>query len=160
MRTGKVLAIAAMAACAGVHASDGTYLHYYVGAQAGEMSSLKSLSVGYQDHVLFLATRLEGGGVFDRRRGGSSSAFGHASVGVEPEYGPIYMHFFQGVGLMTSSDAFNSGYLQFFEDFGIGFRDREKGVSVGLSYKHISNAGLSEPNKGRDLIGLQVMIPW
>lgn len=143
--------------------SEGTYFKYMVNANSsiGDFSAMKGLGVGYQSSAWFLATRLEAGAYTDQsKRGGvRSSGFGFAGIGVQPEYGPLYVNFFQYVGLIGSPDTVLGGLFQFSEEVGIGIKDERNGTSVGLFYKHISNAGISLPNIGRDFAGVQVMIP-
>jgi hypothetical protein len=144
--------------------SEGTYFKYMVNANSsvGDFSVMKGLALGYQSSALFLATRLEAGAYADQsnRKGARSSGFGFAGIGVQPEYGPLYVNFFQYVGLIGSPDTVLGGLFQFSEEAGIGIKDERNGTSVGLFYKHISNAGISSPNFGRDFVGIQAMIPW
>lgn len=143
-------------------AGEGSFVKYMVSA-TGNFQDQKGLSLGKQDEYYFIDTKLEAGYIFDNHRqpsGTKDTAFGSASVGLEPMAGPIYLHFFQGVGLISTPDSLLGGRFQFFEDVGIGFRDQEKDIAVGFHYKHISSAGIYKPNKGRDMFGFQLMIPF
>jgi hypothetical protein len=139
--------------------AEGTQFKYFVNAN-GNAHETKGLSLAYQSEFMFFRTKLDGGMWWDSREGGKPSAFGFAGLGVEPQYGPIYVNFFQSVGLISHTDQYLGGHFQFMEEIGLGFRDLKEGTSVGLFYRHISNAGLTQINKGRDYIGIQVMIPW
>lgn len=144
------------------YAGEGTFVKYMVSA-TGDYQDQKGLAIGKQSEWYFLDTKLEGGYIFDNHRqptGTKDTAFGLASIGLEPTAGPLYIHFFQGAGLISTPDSLLGGRFQFFEDVGVGLRDQEKDISVGLHYKHISSAGLYKPNKGRDMIGFQLMVPF
>lgn len=62
---------------------------------------------------------------------------------VENYFGPCYLH--------AWSDRL-SGHLQFATHIGMGWRDPETRAELGLNWKHLSNAGISRPNIGRDLL--------
>lgn len=143
-------------------ATDGTFVKYSVSA-VGSPSSQKGISIGTQsDLFTILESKKEVGFWIDQthRPGAKSSAFAQYSIGVEPTSGSFYINFFQGVGAISSKDSVLGGNFQFFEDVGVGIRDQNKGVAVGLHYKHISSAGIFKPNKGRDFLGLQIMLPF
>lgn len=142
-------------------AAEGTFLKYSVSARNG-ISSQKGLSWGYQDEILFLDKKWEVGFWSDQSGypGAKSSAFGSYSLGVEPTYGGLYVSFFQGIALITHPDTVLGGPIQFVEDIGLGIRDKKRGTSFGLQYKHVSSAGIFKPNRGRDTFGIQVRIPW
>lgn len=140
-------------------AGEGTLFKYFVSAAEDRIAN-KGLSVGYQSEHGWLQTKLEGGFWADTRPGTRSSAFGFAGIGVEPQSGPIYLNFFQSIGGITHTDNQLGGNFQFMEEFGIGFRDPVNLTAIGFFYRHISNAGLVQPNRGRDYLGIQIMIPW
>lgn len=144
--------------------SEGTYLKYMVNSdnKAGPSLAVLGLSAGYQSDFAFLESRMEFGGYRDQshRMGVRSSAFGFFGLGIEPEHGPLYLNFFQYVGLITNPDSILGGPFQFCEEAGIGFRDQKKKTSIGLFYRHMSSANIYLPNYGRDFFGLQMMIPW
>lgn len=58
-----------------------------------------------------------------------------------------------GIMIVGYPDAALASAFEFTEEIAIGFKD----VSIG--YKHISNAGLKEPNHGRDYIFLNLALP-
>lgn len=90
----------------------------------------------------------------------SSSGFLGYSVGLRVKAQYIYVESLWGIcGISHPDNTFLSGNFQFMQDLGIGFID-ELGRSIGISYKHISNAGIQIPNKGRDALQIQVGIPF
>lgn len=66
---------------------------------------------------------------------------------VENYFGPCYFHEARGR---------ISGHLQFATNIGAGWRDPSTGSEIGLNWKHFSNAGLSKPNIGADLLMLSL----
>jgi len=143
------------------NAAEGTFFKYMVSA-TGKPSTQKGLALGYQSEFSILETKLEGGFWTDQsgRPGAKGSAYGSASIGIEPTAGALYVNFFQGIAGITGKDTVLGGPVQFVEDLGIGIRDQKTKTSIGLHYKHMSSAGIFKPNLGRDFIGIQVMLPW
>lgn len=142
--------------------SEGTFVKYSVNAHIDKVAQEKGLSLGYQDELLFLEKKWELGFWSDQSHdpGAKSGGFGSYSIGVEPMWESFYVNFFQGIGIITSPDSVLGGPFQFFEDLGFGIRDKRTSVSLGFQYKHISSAGIYNPNYGRDTMGIQIMIPW
>jgi hypothetical protein len=145
----------------GAFAEEGYFLKYIVSAK-GNPSSQKGVALGHQDDFSIFQTRYEGGFWIDNteKQGAKSSAYISGLLGVEPSAGSVYVNLFQGIAAISCPDEVLGGPLQFVEEVGIGIRDQEKKVAVGLFYKHFSSAGIFMPNLGRDFIGVQVMIPW
>lgn len=148
--------------CNVCYAGEGTFLKYNVNAHPIHLTDVKGLALGYQHEISLFETKLEGGFWNDSsgRSGAKGSGFGQVAIGVEPEAGSFYLNFFQGLGFITTPDSQLGGMFQFFESMGFGIRDQKSKVSVGPTYTHISSAGLEHPNEGRDLMGIQIMIPW
>lgn len=136
-----------------------TLLKYSV-SPSKDLDSVTGLSIGVQEKILFAAYKLEGGIILDKRPGGADMGFASASIGVEPKTGDFYVNLFQGVGVVSGTDAYLGGHLQFFLDAGAGIQDPNTGVKLGVHGKHISNAGLTTVNRGKDMIGLQVSVPF
>ncbi len=136
-------------------ADNDLFLRYSLNAK-GKLSDIKSLAIGLQRDHGRLQTKYETGLIINHEE---PMWFGQAGVGLEPRAGAFYVHFFQSIGVVSIENRNLSGYFQFVEDFGLGIKDEKTGTAIGLSFKHISNAGLSKPNKGLDMIGLQVRIP-
>lgn len=132
------------------------FLRYSVSA-VKPYPQIKSISAGYQEPLGLFEIKYEFGIMHDTRTA-SAMGFGLVGIGIEPTYGPIYVYFFQSAGLVTGEDSYISGYFQFFEEAGVGFKGRN-GTAVSFGARHISNAGLSYPNKGKDTINFQVRFP-
>lgn len=87
------------------------------------------------------------------RRG---SAFVAASVGIKVDLKPICFNNSLGLAAITSPDSYLGGaFPQFTEEFSISV-DGVNGTSLGLAYKHISSAGIVNPNMGRDFLILSI----
>lgn len=70
-----------------------------------------------------------------------------------------YASVFFGPANISQPDSKLSGHLQFHATFGFGVKDASTGCGLGLAWVHLSNAGIEQPNLGRDLITLQLSIP-
>jgi hypothetical protein len=136
----------------GISRADDINLHYGVDPFRSRDSKIFSLS-----HIspLFdpIPTKTELGLFTDRLN--SSSGYLFQSVGIRVNPGPILAESFWGVGLISSPDNILSTHLQFTNDLNLGIVDKS-GNSIGVSYKHISNAGIKSPNVGRDFL----MVYW
>ncbi len=64
--------------------------------------------------------------------------------------------FHVGVGpsYLSNPDSVLGGFYQFNTELGAGVRDEH--LYLGVIYKHLSSAGIEEPNKGRDFLMLQI----
>ena len=89
----------------------------------------------------------------------SSSAYGFYSLGVEVAADPVVIRSLWGVGAISTPDDMLGGRFQFTQDLLLGLRDK-RGNLIGVDYKHISSAGIYDPNKGRDFITIQVEVLW
>jgi len=142
----------------------GTFFKYGVGRQTPDqlnVSQVKMFSAGYQSPLLYIFEQKWEAGLWSDTvgNGRKSSGFGGWSMGVEPKLGTFYVHSFWGLIGITSTDTMLSTNFQFMQDLGIGVRDA-RGVSLGAGYKHISNAGIKQPNRGRDFFFAQLQIPF
>lgn len=147
--------------------SDNVKADDYANAMIGVANSGKSspsesklLAFGHRDPLaLGLSYQYEFGGWADRAGNGrKSSGYGAFQVGVEAgDYTVARVMF--GPTLITTPDAYLGGHFNFAEDFFFGIRGKS-GNTVGIIYKHVSNAGLTEPNMGRDFGGVQVSVPF
>lgn len=127
------------------------------------LGGTKALFISYQEKVFGpLISQYEFGAWFDHTglSGRSSSALAGASIGVQVNAGNMFSQALFGPALITSPDSVLGGLVQFNNDIVFGFRDLDAGSSIGACFKHISNAGLSSPNRGRDLIMFRVSLPW
>ncbi len=118
---------------------------------------MRSINIGYYARLRnSLSWNLNAGYLGDSRTdlktGYACAQFGSALhpfdwLFVENYFGPCYFH--------ETKDLL-SGHLQFATNIGIGWRDPKTGSEIGAHWKHFSNAGLSKPNIGRDLLMLSL----
>lgn len=146
---------------------DDSYADDYATAAIGIANSgkdshaeTKFVNAGHRDNLfLGLSYQFEVGGWVDiRGNGRKSSGYGAYQIGVETD-GPTFARVMTGPALITTPDVYLGGAFQFTEDFFLGLRGDNRNT-VGLLYKHISSAGIEQPNVGRDLAGVQVSIPF
>lgn len=91
--------------------------------------------------------------------GEKSSFIGSLQGGLEVVgSGGAFAQFFFGPALISQDDAKLAGTFQFHLTGGVGVRNND-GYGIGISWQHFSNAGIQQPNLGRDLLTLQVTIP-
>lgn len=150
------------------YAGEGTFARYGVGLSAPDQKSIaenKFLSFGYQSPFKapiadLFDWKLEAGGWSDssHRAGRKSNGFVSGSVGLETEPGYFYLHSFFGIATVLQTDSTLGSIPQFVEDVGVGVQDKRK-RRMGVGYKHFSNAGLWQPNKGRDFITVIIQFP-
>lgn len=97
------------------------------------------------------ASKVELGAIADRGTG----AGGYSFVGLGPKlkFKPFVVKSFWSIGGITHPDAKLGGHFQFSHDIGVGVNS--DGTGIGVGWKHISSAGLSMPNRGRDAILLE-----
>ncbi len=137
----------------------------YTGAMVGvfnsgkkSLSETKFVNLGVrQDIIPGLVQQFEGGGWVDIAGDGrKDSLYGAYQLGVEASH-IVTARVMAGPAIVTTPDAMLGGPFAFTEDFFLGIRGDE-GATVGLKYKHISNAGLEPPNVGRDFMGVEAAI--
>lgn len=71
----------------------------------------------------------------------------------------MYVDHYFGPGYVMKGNSKIAEGINFSMHIGIGWRDPVKGTTIGMNWKHISNAGIRNPNKGMDFILIQVGIP-
>lgn len=81
----------------------------------------------------------------------SSATFSSYSIGLRVEPGYFYFEDYAGLALISETDSMLSTNFEFTEEVGMGVKDNE-GRFFGLEYRHFSNAGIQDPNKGRDFV--------
>lgn len=88
--------------------------------------------------------------------GRNTSGYVSASWGPRVEVGDyILIRPLWGLAFITTPDIWLGGrFPQFSHDLFLGVRGKN-GSEFGVTYKHVSSAGLCIPNKGRDFIALQ-----
>jgi len=139
--------------------ADAVLFRYGLGFGAPNQSGrgeIKWFSIGIEkDHSQPWASQVELGVISDMResQGRRSGLFASYAVGPKMQLGPVQTRYLWGVGYLSHPDSLLSSHLQFTHDLTIGLYDRKSGLSLG--YKHISNAGITLPNRGRDFITLR-----
>lgn len=120
------------------------------------------ISIGFRDKLFdVFVYQYEGGIWLDPSGGGrKTSAILGASLGIEVKSGDLVFRSVHGPSFISTPDAYIGGYFpNFNHDVYLGLRDKND-YSVGVSYKHVSNAGLMPPNLGRDFVSVDIGIPW
>lgn len=138
-------------------ANDGHYIKLGVGVD-DDVSSVKFGAIGYQAPLISLFDyQLEGGAFTNKNELSHLTEFVGASIGVSVStQSGLYSKFFSGPALLSHKDSRLSSVFEFNNDVEFGLSDA-KGTSIGVCFKHMSNAGLVFPNYGRDfgLVKLQ-----
>jgi hypothetical protein len=82
---------------------------------------------------------------------------GWYSLGTKVNIGQLKLAAMWGVGGITHPDSkYLGGYLQFRHEVSAMFEDSQHQKSIGMSYIHISSAGISGANAGRDFLTLNL----
>ncbi len=141
-------------------ADGGTYLKVGVGLNS-DPSSVRTLFVGYQRPLTqLLFYQLELGALKDNHDAYGIRVLTSASIGVSTvSSSGIYIKVFFGPSFLSHPDDRLSGHFQFNNDFELGIKGTND-ISIGLNYKHISNAGIVMPNLGRDLLLIKIQLPY
>jgi len=142
------------------NAYDEVFIKYNVNVANGSVADAKALGFGYVTDLSVFKVKYEAGHIFDHRRGAKDSYFGFVGLGIQPEFGPVFINFFQNIGGITTIDKYLGGHFQFNEELGLGVKDQRTKVAMSLFYSHISNAGIRQPNMGKDFGGLKITLPW
>ncbi len=141
--------------CCKIAAADQVAFKYGVGTLLPDHSSLnvKAFSLSKQSYIGFgLTEQVEIGGFGDTYgRGRLGSGFAFYSLGTTVDAQPFRLQALWGAGGITTTDDRLGGNFQFTHDLSIALYDSSN-ESIGIGWKHISSAGLSSPNKGRDFI--------
>lgn len=121
----------------------------------------KCVSLGYQRSLgdIFVWSN-EIGALIDPRNdiGRSSSFMVKSMVGPDLQINWFYIQPMFGIAYLSNTDSYLGTNFNFTESLGVGVRDK-KGTGVGFEYNHMSNAGLSSINVGRDTLSLKISIP-
>lgn len=142
--------------------ADTAYFRYGVGVfDPQKLGSVKTFALGYQhpiSRVFLLQTDL---GLFTDSGPGRKSSFTLSqSIGPRTNVGPVHLTSLWGVSAVPTPDNNRlSGYMQFVNDIILEVRGKN-GVGFGASYRHMSNAGLSLPNKGRDWLTFRMSLSF
>jgi len=104
-------------------------------------------------------TQLNGGHWLALADDQKSATFGSLQGGLEVVgSGGTFAQFMFGPALISESDSKLAGHFQFHMTGGVGVKSDGK---YGLSFlwTHFSNAGIEQPNLGRDLLTIQIIVP-
>lgn len=119
--------------------------------------SARYLSTGLTDDFNgLIKSRYELGYWSDRTN--RSSLYGTVQLGLDASNDSFYSDFYTGPSLITHPDTVLSTPLEFKHDLGVGIVGKNK-VRVGINYSHLSNAGIRQPNVGRDSIQFKLTLP-
>ncbi len=141
--------------CCRIAAADQMAFKYGLGTLLPDNSgrNVKAFSLSYQDYMGFGITEQFELGAFGDTfgHGRESSAFAFYSLGTTVDAEPFRLQALWGAGGISNPDNRLGGLFQFTHDLCFSLYNRT-GESIGIGYKHISSAGLSSPNRGRDFI--------
>lgn len=121
---------------------------------------VKTLGVGFRNNLNSqILWQVETGMFSDSQSnlGRNSAATLKAQLGIAPSIGAFYAGAFFGAGGISKTDTLLSSHFQFFHDLELGFRDAV-GTGMAFGWSHISNAGLSLPNHGRDFLCVRLLL--
>lgn len=146
--------------CSRIASADQVAFKYGVGTLLPDQSSMsvKAFSISSQDYLGWGVTEQVELGVFSDiyGEGRESAGFGFYSLGATVDAEPFRLQALWGVGGITNPDNRLGGLLQFTYDMGLSLYNSHSNESIGVGYKHISSAGLSSPNRGRDFILMRI----
>jgi hypothetical protein len=121
------------------------------------LSETKMLTLGVQEDLFGpLKDRAVVGGWLDNAGNGrNSSALASGQIGFEVNRNGFVAGAFTGPCVISSPDVLLGGNLQFMDDLHLGIQDNQNNY-FGIMYRHLSSAGLEQPNTGRDIIGIEL----
>lgn len=123
----------------------------------------KMINVAWDDGLWGpLHYKIQGGNYWDSGRDGLSSAYGFLGIGPHIEPAPwFWLSNYISVGGITKPDDLIGSHFQFALDLGAGFQMPSNKAGIGISFKHLSNAGVFKDvvNKGRNFWTIQVRLP-
>ncbi len=116
---------------------------------------VKTIAVAYDKRLApNFHGKIEGGYWNDSSKAGKSSGYGSSSIGVVVHPWIFDVRVYSGLGFVTHTDRYLGGRFQFYQNGSIGLREGVGSISLGLT--HYSNAGIVQPNRGRNLLTIQV----
>lgn len=121
------------------------------------LSEMKTITLGVQETLWGpLKDRAVVGGWIDNVPGRSGSALASGQIGFEVNSNGTVGSIFTGPALISSPDnVLLGGYFEFIDDLHLGLQDRD-GSYIGVMYRHISDAGLTPVNIGRDSVNIEL----
>jgi hypothetical protein len=103
--------------------------------------------------------KAELGGWIARAPGRESAQYLSAQWGYRAEMASgLYFEAYIGPGYVTRLDTELGSHAEIFHDVNAGFIDAH-GFGLAFGYKHISNGGYRQPNRGRDFGQMRFVIP-
>lgn len=137
------------------------------GMDLDKISQSRLISLGHHSKLINVAyfnyfNWMSEIGFWTRSQSGrvESSGFGSIQLGVDIEASPFTASTFHGIGAITKTDSRLGSNFQFFHDLCGGLQDDKNHANISLCYKHISNAGVTLPNLGKDFIMIKIGIPY
>lgn len=117
----------------------------------------KLFAMGYSHKLTNLFDYQIEGGLFNSLTGGQTY-FGAVSLGTGVIGSWYYSKIFCGPAYVSKTNEYLNTPIEITSDIEFGLRDN-RGVSIGLDYKHFSNGGLvAGPNLGRDFLVLKLQL--
>lgn len=115
-------------------------------------------SVSYEDKYNNIAMQKTELGLWtDSIKNHSGSGYGAYSLGIKVKPDSFYLEAYLGGAFITNTDKLLSTHFEFMHDLGFGLQSKRK--SIGLNFKHLSNAGIKKPNIGRNFLQISVKFP-
>ena len=100
-----------------------------------------------------------GGWIDNTGNGRKSSAFVAAQLGFEVDNNGWIASIYSGPSLLSQTDCYLAGTFEFYNSINFGMQDKFNNY-IGIMYRHLSSAGFSMPNIGRDVMGLEIKFPF
>lgn len=122
------------------------------------LSETKLATFGIQEDLLgpWKDRAVVGGWLDNAGNGKTGSALISGQLGFEINSNGTIGSIFAGPCLISHPDeVLLGGYLEFMEDFHLGLQDHGNNY-IGVFYRHISDAGLTSVNIGRDVVGIEL----
>ena len=121
------------------------------------LSETKMLTLGIQEELWGpLKDRAVVGGWIDNAGGGKSgSALASGQIGFEVNRDGLVGGVFTGPAFISTPDILLGSRFEFMDDIHLGIQDTGNNY-IGVFYRHLSDAGLSSVNIGRDIIGIEL----
>lgn len=98
--------------------------------------------------------------MYPERKRTAASSFGSLQVGVDIDTSLFTASAFHGIGGISNTDSRLGSNFQFFHDVCGGLKDDVTNATLSFCYKHISNAGITSPNLGRDFMIIKIGVPY
>lgn len=146
--------------------ADEVFVNYGIGLGESAVNSMvetKMIDFGYRDFLYngfywqnTLGYYGDGSGNPQRK----SSFYGSTGFGLEVDIHPVELHSGWALAAISTPDIYLGGNLPMFNgNLGVNIRDKHQN-GIGLTYSHISSAGLVQPNQGRDFLTLELSFKW